>query len=323
MRQLALPLEQPSEPEPIKPAVTASFVNFLAGSLAESSIKQYQWDIGAYAAFAHEHNLSELDALTLETWRDYLIQDYRTAEGTLLSPNSINRMLSAVKRVIQEAARRRLIDMPAWHYFELVPPVSVRDLRDRLKKNAHVRITPDDMRRLCDAPDRTDLLGLRDAALLATLASSGIRREEVATLTQGQIAKEENGYVLLITGKSEVTAVKVPLSDEAYDLIREWIARRPIESRYIFTSMKTRGRIPSAEHLCNDAVYKIVKRYTEACGLGDAKTHDMRRFVGTQLTKKYDVKKAASVLRHKNIRITYEHYVLDDGEVAGLTNNLY
>jgi integrase len=44
-------------------------------------------------------------------------------------------------------------------------------------------ITPEDMRRLCSLPDRSTLSGKRDAALLATLASSGLRVSELASLT--------------------------------------------------------------------------------------------------------------------------------------------
>ena len=55
-------------------------------------------------------------------------------------------------------------------------------LKERIKDNARVRIEPEDMRRLCEFPDRSTLLGVRDAALLATLAGSGLRVSELASL---------------------------------------------------------------------------------------------------------------------------------------------
>src|SRR5262245_9041985 len=47
--------------------------------------------------------------------------------------------------------------------------------------------SPMQMRLLCESPDCSTLVGWRDRALLATLASSGCRVSEVVTLTLGQL----------------------------------------------------------------------------------------------------------------------------------------
>jgi site-specific recombinase XerD len=82
------------------------------------------------------------------------------------------------------------------------------------------------MRRLCDAPDRSTLKGLRDAALLHTLASSGVRVSEAATLTIEQVVQKTNngkaGYLLLVRGKTDEEAREAPLSPEAYAAILAW-----------------------------------------------------------------------------------------------------
>ncbi|MBA3532746.1 MAG: site-specific integrase, partial [Ardenticatenales bacterium] len=69
----------------------------LAGQLAPASLRMYQRDFLAYLAFC----ASPADALvpaTLARWRTHL------AQNTDKSPNTINRMLSAVKRLMKEAA---------------------------------------------------------------------------------------------------------------------------------------------------------------------------------------------------------------------------
>ena len=60
--------------------------------------------------------------------------------------------------------------------FANVAGVKPAALKHRLKPNARTRITPAQMRQLCEAPSTETLLGQRDRALLATLASSGGRR---------------------------------------------------------------------------------------------------------------------------------------------------
>ena len=69
----------------------------LAGLLAPSSIAMYARDFGAYLQFAGSP-AAALDPAALARWRAVLTTD------TPLSPNTINRMLSAVKRLLKEAA---------------------------------------------------------------------------------------------------------------------------------------------------------------------------------------------------------------------------
>jgi len=105
------------------------------------------------------------------------------AQATKLSPRTINRRLAAVCRLMREAASQGYATSEAAAAFKQVPGVRPRAMRDRVKPHARVRIAPAEMRQLCDRPDRTTPIGLPDAALLLTLASSVLRVAEAATLT--------------------------------------------------------------------------------------------------------------------------------------------
>ncbi len=70
----------------------------LAGQVAPSSVKTYRRDFAAYAAFAGDPETAK-DPITLARWRAHL------AGETSCSPRTINRMLSAVKRLMAEAGR--------------------------------------------------------------------------------------------------------------------------------------------------------------------------------------------------------------------------
>ena len=289
----------------------------LAGQLSPSSIAMYRRDVAAYSSWAQGQGLPTLSPATLAAWRDDL------AINTMMSPNTINRMLSAVKRLVKEAASpsRRLVPSSLKLEFADVPGVKVRSLKRRLKEHSRTRITPEDMRRLCSAPDASTLVGARDTALLATLASSGLRASELATLQLQQIYKRGRGYTLQVIGKTDIEARDAHLSIEAFDLINDWITKRPVLSPYIFTSFSTRASLPSTEPISEVTVWNVVKRYAEQCGLAHIKPHDFRRFVGTQLAAK-DIRKAQKALGHKSIEVTAKHYVLDELEI-GLTDNLY
>lgn len=310
--------------ETIVEATTTALVLFalpevddiLAGQIAASTSAMYKRDIRAYLTFASVDALDPGQPKTLDAWRDML------AQSTSKSPNTINRMLSAVRRLFHEAARRDLVDGGIAAKFEKVPGVKQKALKHRLKQHSRTRISPEDMRRLCESPDAQTLVGKRDRAMLATLATSGIRASELASLTVQQIIKKDGGYQLQVRGKTDVDYRDAALSPEAKRLIDAWLAARPVSSDYVFTSFQGRGNRPTANQITESGLWKMIVKYAGRCGLQYVKPHDLRRFVGTQLTATGDIRKAQKALGHRSIEVTARHYVLDELPV-GITDHLY
>lgn len=294
---------------------TAPFdATLLAGQLAPSSIAMYQRDFVAYATFAGSVD-ALLDAASLARWRTHLAQE------TTMSPNTINRMLSAVKRLMREAAVQGYVAHEVAAAFDSISGVKAAALKERIKDNARVRIEPISMRSVCDTPTTERLIGLRDTALLATLASSGLRVSEVATLTQQHIRTKGGGFVVLVRGKNDVEFREAPLSREAHTHIQSWLAERPIQSDYVFTAFDGRGERVAERPMSAVAIWRTVRKYADEAGLTDVKPHDFRRFVGTQLARS-NLRMAQKALGHKRLETTARHYILDELE-AGLTDDLY
>ncbi len=296
-----------------RPELTFS-ADILAGQLAPSSIAMYRRDFAAYLQFAQSAD-AVLAPATLARWRTHL------ANNTHLSPRTINRMLSAVKRLMREAAAQGYTSSEHAAAFEQVAGVKPKALKNRVKAHARTKITPSTMRLLCEQPDATTLMGLRDRALLATLASSGLRVAEAASLTTTQIAPKGESYVVTVQGKNDEAPREAPLSREAHRHIKTWLAQRPVGSSYVFTGFAGRGERLTSRPMSSPSVWRIVQRYARAIGIDHIKPHDFRRFVGTQLAAR-DIRKAQKALGHKRIDTTASHYVLDDLE-PGLTDNLY
>lgn len=292
--------------------------SILAGQLASSSIAMYTRDFAAYLAFAGSA-AAALDATTFARWRTWL------AQATELSPHTINRMLAATRRLMKEAAIQGYITHEQAKAFANIDGVKVAALKTRLKVNARTRIEPEGVRAMTNAAETERIIGLRNAAILHTAASSALRVSELASLKRDQIVRRLNGYVVRVMGKNETEYIDTTLSAEAYAAIQVWLAVRPIESDYLFTRFDGRGKggqgtRASAEPLSRKSIWQIVKAHATEAGLDYVKTHDLRRFVGTQLAAK-DLRKAQKVLRHKRIETTTT-YVLDDIEV-GITDGLY
>lgn len=293
--------------------VSQNFQNWLTHGLADSSIKIYSHDITAYQHFAEEHSLEIMDAHTLMLWRDWMLN------SSDKSSNTINRMLAAVKRIVKEGRKRGIVDEITYAQFHEVDGVRIDP--KRLKEHARTRIKPEDMRRLCETPNTSTPVGLRDRALLHTLASSGIRANELATLKESQIEEQEGGYILKVRGKNEVKPVSAFLGKEAYNAIQAWLIARSIQNEYIFTSFANKGQKELEKHITPQAIWYAVQKYAARCGLEHIKPHDFRRFVGTILAKE-DIRLAQKALRHKRIQTTVDHYVLDELE-AGKTDSIY
>lgn len=286
----------------------------LTGHLAPASLAKYQQAVQAYRTFCGTDALA-LEATSLARWRTDL------AQHTTLSPHTINRQLAAVKRLLKEAAAQGYVAVATAAAFASVASVKPQALKHRLHATARTRITPGQMRLLCNTPDPQTLRGRRDQALLATLASSGCRVSEVVTLTASQITSRTGRFVVQVLGKNQTAPREAPLSQEAYMLIEAWLARRPVASAALFTSFAGRGPRATTHPMSTTAVWQAVQQYAAAVGLQHVKPHDFRRFVGTELAKR-DLRQAQKALGHKSIETTAKHYLLDDLEV-GLTDGLY
>jgi site-specific recombinase XerD len=311
-------------------------VHMLAGQLSASSMRMYERDFRTYVAYAGSADAA-VQVTTLRRWRTHLAQE------TTFSPNTINRMISAVKRIMKEAANQGYVPFEQAMAFAAVEGVKTAALKDRVKANARTRIEPADMRRLCEAPDTTDALGMRDAALLATLASGALRVSELVAMQRKDIVRKGGYYVVMVLGKNDVEEREAPLSREAVAKIDAWLQKREEllvardgvtalrkgadaaqEEEFVFTSFAGNGSAVervTMRPMTTPAVWQIVRKYAEQIGLEHIKPHDFRRFVGTQLART-DIRKAQKALGHKRLETTARHYVLDELE-PGLTETLY
>ena len=125
----------------------------LTGKLAPQSLAGYRQDVAAYQRFCGDCGTA-LEASSLARWSTHL------AQATPLSPHTINRKLAAVKRLVREAALHGYLDDATAEAFRRVPGVPLKAMKERLKVPR--RLTPTQVRLLCDAPARATLMGWRD-----------------------------------------------------------------------------------------------------------------------------------------------------------------
>lgn len=290
------------------------------GKVSKSSLKMYTRDFEAYATYALQEGLALGDPTTLARWSVYL------ANETAMSPRTINRMLSAVKSLMINAAEMGYITHDVADAFKHVRGVKVVALKDRTRAHARTRIEKHDMRGIIDSIDTTTLVGLRNKALYLTLATSGLRISEATSLKKQQIQRRGSRYVLVVMGKNDERPRDTQFSPEAHVAIMDWLNARSVESDYIFTAFGGRSKKNGdntrelATPISPQNAWDVIKEIARAYGIEHVKPHDLRRYVGTALAKK-DLRQAQKSLGHKRISTTVDNYVLDDLEL-GLTDDI-
>lgn len=310
-------------------AVDATFPGFayLAGQRAERTLSEYRYNTILYLRHCRRFDLPPLDPMTLRAWRQHLVLN------TSFSPATILTRVSTIKSLVKAGAAIGAVPKELAYDFQAVERVrlSSSTFRDRTRRDqTRFLLSPEQVRQLCMMPDPTHFIGLRDRAMLFTMASSALRISEVARLRVDDIQTHDNeGYTIRTIGKGAEDYRIAPLSHESYQWLLRWLSVRAsyVDSPWLFTAVQGG---PGVRSLYSDPLtihgirYRIVV-YGQQLGLPIKITaHMFRRFVASQLySRTRDLRLCQKVLGHSQISTTAKHYLLDDGFDVGVTDDLF
>lgn len=299
--------------------------SILAGTKTAGTIEQYRLHFKAYCGFAQTW-ANAINPATLARWRQYLFET-SYGDNKKYSVNAINQRLAAIRGMMKEAAEQGYISHDLARQFKDVRGLRLAANRTRRNVNARTAISREDMQRIVDAPDTNTLAGRMHHALMATLATSGVRITEAVGIRLSDIEYLDDdgygghGWHVSVWAKGEDKPKRRALGKQAKVAIDAWLYVRPVESEFVFTGFTGRGDgRATVKPISRQAAWQLVQRYAAVCNLAHIKPHDFRRFVGTQVARK-DIRLAQKQLGHKRIATTADHYVLDDVRV-GITDDL-
>jgi site-specific recombinase XerD len=191
-------------------------------------------------------------------------------ESRQLAPGTVNLRLGAVRRLAYEAADCGLLSSDLAAGIRRVK--GVKKLGVRLGN----WLTAEQGQALWQAPDREQLKGKRDRALLALLLTCGLRRHEVVALTLDHLQqREEHWAVVDLVGKAGHMRT-VPVPDWVKSELDEWLAAAAILRGRLFRRVNKAGRA-WGEGLTEKAVWHIVKGAANCVGVTKLAPHDLRR----------------------------------------------
>ncbi len=222
-------------------------------------------------------------------------------------PATANKMLSALRRVLKEAWR--LGQLGAEDYYKAIDLPAVRGQtlpKGRAVKNSELET----LLELCQA-DKTPG-GARDAAILAVLYSTGLRRAELVKLDLIDYNREE--ATLVVRGGKGGKDRRCFLGEGAVPALQDWLKTRGNLAGPLFCPITKSGSLRKEQNnhlklkrLTTQAVLFILqKRVTEAGGeVASLSPHDLRRtFISDLLEAGNDLSTVQKMAGHANVTTT-------------------
>lgn len=206
------------------------------------------------------------------------------------SPAYVNKHLVALRRVLKECWR--LGQITAEDYARASDLAPVR--QTRLPTGHHV--PPEVVGAALSACDDSPA-GVRDAALIAALYSTGCRRAEIAGLAMADY--DPAARSLRVRGKRDKERM-VYLTTAAIGLLERWLAVRGGGPGPLFSPISKAARVLSRP-LSGQAVSDIIARRLGEAGAAKKTAHDFRRtFIGELLDAGVDLATAQALVGHSS-----------------------
>lgn len=269
---------------------------------------------------SHERNASEL---TIKSYREDLIDlaEYLIEQlGAGVKPNQVTpRDLRAYTAALHEAGyahasiARKLASLRSFYRFaqrqglaDSNPAKPLRNPRGS-RKLPHF-LNSEEIGQLLLAPGNKSQLGLRDAAILETIYSAGLRVSEVVGLNDGDMDFED--AILRVRGKGRKERLS-PLGRYAIDAIRDYLVVRELSTKSNLGRKSPVFVNRFGNRLTTRSVGRMLEKYIQTTGL-DTRTspHTLRHSFATHLLDRgADIRSVQELLGHKSLVTTqiYTH----------------
>ncbi len=213
----------------------------------------------------------ECDHLTLN-WAALKYEHTVAVQGALMEryePATAQKMMCALRRVLKEARKLRLIENEIYEAAVDLPPIkSTKNLRGRA-------LSSDEIAALLEAcRDDPTPQGVRDAALIGILRGAGLRRAEVVKLKLSDFKPDDSA--LEVRGGKGGKDRTVYLPDGAIGLVQSWLKVRSTEPGSLLCPIRKTGKI-ELRQMTPQAVLLIVQKRAEQAGVESFSPHDFRR----------------------------------------------
>ncbi|MFW8051804.1 site-specific tyrosine recombinase XerD [Vagococcus fluvialis] len=278
--------------------------------LSDNTIQSYQRDLKQYLLFLAEEKK--------EDWEDidrYLVLDFLEQlrnEGK--SSATIIRMVSALRKFHQFLRQERYTDNDPMQH------VDTPKKQQKLPKTLSIK----EVEKIIEAPDTSDILGIRDRAILELMYATGLRVSELITLKLDDLHLSLG--LIQTLGKGDKERI-IPIGDQAINWINiyleksrpELLAKNKKEkTRVLFLNYKGEG-------FSRQGIWKNLKVYVVQAGIEKEVTpHTLRHSFATHLLENgADLRVVQELLGHADISTTQIYTHISKKRMADVYKNYF
>lgn len=212
-------------------------------------------------------------------YRDYL----QTSLG--LKPSSVNRTLMSLKRYFAWTRKTHLIQADPASPIKFVPKEATPPRH----------LSNEEEEALVAAVNAVG--SLRDQTIITLLLHTGLRAQELCTLTRQQLHLGKRQGTLRIIGKRRKVR-EVPLNATARQVLHQYMATLLPEEQYLFPSEKTHHA------LTGRALGHLVMKYAIQAQVPDLSPHDLRHRFGYRMAEVVPLHRLAQIMGHDSLDTT-------------------
>ncbi len=250
---------------------------------------------------ASDYDVEKINEEDIREFRLYLSHSYKNPFKGEIKRQTQSYFLIALRSFLKFLIKKKL---------KVMSPemIDLGKQRDRAIKY----LSPEDLVKLFDAVDTSELAGIRDRAILEVLFSTGLRVSELVALNKDQINLDTGEFgVIGKGGKARVVFV----SERAKEWLSTYFANRddPYNPLFIrYSGPKGDGTLSDDKlRLSVRSVERLVEKYRKIAGITVAiGPHVLRHSYATDLLSHgADLRSVQEMLGHKNIATTqiYTH----------------
>ncbi len=279
-------------------------VKIFLSNKSERTIAAYKKDLTDFARFLgiQDGNLDHTARCLLSNGRgraNALAAEYRGyLESRKLSPATINRRLSALRSMVEQAGTLGVV---SWE-------LRIKGPKSRSYRDTSGPGTRNVRRMLGLVRDRDDRKGVRDFAILRLLYDLALRRGEIVALDLEDLDLE--GTTIKILGKGRTEKEILTLPQPTIEALRTWVEVRGSGAGHLFINFDRAGK---GGRLTGTGIYQIVRRLGNELGI-KTRPHGIRHSSISACVAQFPLTDVQRFSRHKKLE-TVAIYVdqLDGG----------
>ena len=263
------------------------------------TVENYDHYLTRFLDFIKTDNPAEIKDEPVRQFRLWLNRQstgHHKDKNETLSKKTQNYYLIAVRAFLKYLARQEIKSLPS-ERIELA----------KIGERSLDLITSEELSRLLNSANGSDLKSIRDRAIMELLFSTGLRVSELCSLTADIDLHSDE---LSIRGKGGKVRV-VFISDEAKKYVRAYLSARKDMNDALFVHVGKEVIKKEANPLTKRTVERIIKQYAIKAGISKKVTpHTMRHLFATDLLSNgADLRSVQALLGHSSIVTTqiYTH----------------